>query len=110
MTSTAERQFEHLWESSYPDLDLVAEYQGIKGRKFRFDFAHVPSKTAIEIQGGIYLRHGGHNSAAGLHRDYEKLNLAQWQGWTVFQLSPDMVEDFWIDLIADFIRGKNDFN
>lgn len=110
MTSTAERNFVLLWESAYPDIDLLSEYCGVKGRKFRFDFAHPPTKTAIEIQGGIYLRRGGHNSAAGLHRDYEKLNLAQSQGWTVFQLSADMVTNAWLDLIANFIRGKNDPN
>jgi hypothetical protein len=40
----------------------------------------------------------------GQLRDFEKLNLAILGGWSVFQLSSEMISDFWIDLIAAKIR------
>ena len=56
--------------------------------------------VAIELQGGIWKRTpSGHNTGAGLSRDYEKTNLAQAQGWVCFQLSFEMINDDWLDLI-----------
>ncbi len=38
--------------------------------KWRADFAHLPSRTLIEIVGGIYV-HGRHNRGAGFAADLE---------------------------------------
>ena len=43
-------------------------------------------KILVEVQGGIYTR-GAHSRGVGLERDYEKLNLAQLNGFRVFQFS-----------------------
>jgi len=59
---------------------FVREYQAIKGRKFRFDFAWIERKLLVEINGGTYTV-GAHSTGKGIARDYEKNNLAQLQGW-----------------------------
>ena len=58
----------------------IREYQAIKGRKFRFDFAWIERKLLVEINGGTYTV-GAHSTGKGIARDYEKSNLAQLQGW-----------------------------
>jgi len=102
--SELELQFENLWLDLHPTIDLETEYRIISNRRFRFDYVHVKSKIAIEINGGTWKKMG-HSSASGIHRDYEKLNLAQAIGWRVFQLSGDMITDYWLNLIADAIKA-----
>lgn len=86
--SDLERQFALLWAEHYPKIDLHSQVYFAKGRKLHFDFAHWPSKTAIEIQGGIWIQ-GGHSTPKGIQQDYEKLNLAQSLGWLVFQVTAE---------------------
>lgn len=104
--SELEARFEILWESLYPTIDLVAEYKGIPNRRFRFDYAHPESKVAIELNGGTWAKMG-HSSGTGIKRDYEKLNLATAIGWRVFQLSSDMIDQYWLDLIARSILSTH---
>jgi hypothetical protein len=103
MNSHLEQQFADLWLSLYPDIDLHSEYRFSPPRRFRFDFAHLPSRTAIELQGGIWSARSGHNTGTGLLRDYEKLNLAASQGWKVFMLAGEMITDQWLGAIASTI-------
>jgi very-short-patch-repair endonuclease len=105
MTSHLEREFENLWESLYPDIDLFTEEKLIPKRNFRFDYVHKESKVAIEINGQIWVK-GGHSSGKGLLRDYEKLNLVQSLGYTVFQLSGDMINEYWLNIIVKTIKKK----
>jgi hypothetical protein len=100
--SALEERFLRLWQRR-SDILLEREYPGIPNRKFRFDFCHPSTRVAIEIQGGIWVR-GRHSGGVGQLRDFEKLNLAILGGWSVFQLSSEMISDFWIDLIAAKIR------
>jgi very-short-patch-repair endonuclease len=58
----------------------VREYQAIKGRKFRFDFAWLEHRLLVEVNGGTYTK-GAHSTGAGIARDYEKANLACLAGW-----------------------------
>ena len=69
---------------------LVREYAAIPGRRFRFDFAFVPERELIEIQGGTGNR-GAHGRGACIQRDYEKGNLAVQHGWRVLQFDSNMV-------------------
>lgn len=70
---------------------FVREYRAIPERRFRFDFAFVPERVLIEIQGGTWNR-GAHSRGAGLARDYEKLNLATANGWRVLQFDTNMIK------------------
>ena len=69
----------------------VREYRFAPPRRYRADFAYPEQKILVEVQGGIYTR-GAHSRGVGLERDYEKLNLAQLNGFRVFQFSRKMIE------------------
>lgn len=103
--STLERRFDNLWECLHPNVDLDTEVKLIPKRRFRFDYAHLTSKVAVEINGGIWGI-SGHSSGTGLQRDYEKINLAQSLGYAVFQLSSDMIDEHWLNLIAKTISDR----
>lgn len=61
------------------------EYFHIAGRDFRLDFAWPAIMLGVEIQGMA------HRIKAKFHADCEKRILAQMAGWTVLELSGDMV-------------------
>ena len=92
MTSHLEQQFASTWLELYPDLDLHSEYRFCSPRRFRFDFANLDSKVAIEVQGGIFSQ-GRHSRGSGLVKEYEKMNLAAGLGWRVFYLSTATIGD-----------------
>ena len=104
MPSTSELKFIKYWETLYPDIDLHTEYRFTPPRRFRFDFAFLPSKIAIEINGGNWI-HGRHTRASNLSNEYEKLNLATLNGWRVFVLSPEMINEDWLAKIASCIKN-----
>jgi very-short-patch-repair endonuclease len=92
--SALNRAFSLRWATIPGAPPLVAEHQGIEGRRYRFDFAHPASMTAIEIDGGLWRRgKGGHTSGSGAIRDREKDLLATLAGWTVIRLTPEMSKD-----------------
>ena len=64
-----------------------------KHHNYRMDFALPSLRIFVEVQGGIYMRRSGHNSPAGLKRDYNKCNLAQLAGWRYLQFTADDVQD-----------------
>ncbi len=57
-------------------------------RKWRFDFALVEHKIAIEIEGGLYSG-GRHTRAKGYMADMEKYRNAVYLGWKVLRFPPD---------------------
>ena len=67
--SRLERRFADLWRAA-GGPPLEAEFRFHPQRRWRADFAHVPSRTLIEIEGGIYVQ-GRHNRAAGFAADIE---------------------------------------
>ena len=70
----------------------VREYQAMKGRKFRFDFAWLEQRLLVEVNGGTYTK-GAHSTGVGIARDYEKANLAVLQGWHVLSFDGKSVKD-----------------
>jgi hypothetical protein len=101
-TSKLEEYFLDKWEAHFPELLLEREVKLIPGRAFRFDFAHIQGKVAIEINGGNYKsERGGHSTSEGLKRDYEKTNLVQLAGFDIFSLDTMMVKQAtWYHRIA----------
>lgn len=83
------RHFERLWLAA-GGPKLVTEHRFHPERRWRFDYAHLPTKTAIEINGGVWSG-GRHNRGAGYLRDREKVNMAQMLGWKVFELGTGQV-------------------
>jgi very-short-patch-repair endonuclease len=75
--------------------ELEREFRFHPTRRWRADFAHPPSHTLIEIEGGIYVN-GRHNRGAGFAADLEKYLEAALAGWRVVRLGPN-------ELTADHI-------
>lgn len=76
---------------AYGLTGYVREYQAIPGRKFRFDFCFKPERLLIEINGGTF-NGGAHGRGVGIHRDYEKGNLAVQHKWRVLQFDTKQVK------------------
>jgi len=103
--SNLESKFLLLWEKKYPELLLGREQRIIPNRRFCFDFAHLSSKVAIEINGGNWVR-GRHTRPAQLNKEYEKINLAQSYGYVVFILDNHMINEDWIMKIGHTILQR----
>ena len=69
---------------------LEREFRFYPERRWRADFAHIESRTLIEIEGGIWVN-GRHNRAAGFNADLEKYLAAGLDGWRVFRLGPEQI-------------------
>lgn len=50
-------------------------------RRWPFDFAWRKEKIAVEIQGGGFMKKGGHNTGIGVAQDYDKHRNAVILGW-----------------------------
>lgn len=70
----------------------IREYQFLKGRRFKFDFAWPELWWALEIEGGLYVG-GRHTRPAGYENDCNKYNLAMLEGWRVLRAGPVMVRN-----------------
>ncbi len=117
--SALEDQFLGLWQARFPDLPLIREYSDVetwemdfqeryakskRSKRYRADFAHLPSRSLIEIQGGTFSR-GRHVTGSGYERDARKFNLATIGGWKVFLLTTQTAKDaFWLERIAASLR------
>lgn len=74
------------WSEDNPD-GYRREYLFHPQRKFRFDFAFVREKVAVEVEGGLNSPRSAHRSFYGTRRDIFKGNQAIMLGWTVLRLS-----------------------
>lgn len=101
--SALERRFLLCWRA-VGGPELVAEHR-FAARRWRFDFAHLTTMTAIEIEGGAY-QGGRHNRLGGFITDAEKYNTAAELGWTVFRLPSPLVGTVWAERIRDHIRRR----
>lgn len=63
------------------------------GRKWLFDFAWPDVKLAVEVQGGIWMKHGAHNTGTAITRDAEKGNEAALLGWMVLHVTREHIEE-----------------
>jgi very-short-patch-repair endonuclease len=87
--SRLEKRFETLWRAlDGPPLEKEFRFHPV--RKWRADFAHLESRTLIEIEGGIYIN-GRHNRGAGFAADLEKYLEASLAGWRVVRLGPNEI-------------------
>ena len=74
-------------QMEWPDLNWVAEHRFDPARKWRFDFAELTLKIAVEIEGGS--RQGGrHNRHDGFVKDMDKYNRAVVLGWRLIRCTP----------------------
>lgn len=74
------------------------EYRFHATRKWRFDYAIVRWKVAIEIDGGVWIKGGAHSMPTHIARDMEKGNAAALQGWKVLRYEPSNIAQAILDL------------
>src|SRR5579863_8358808 len=105
--SPLELKFILLWGTMKDRPELVCEHRFAEDRKWRFDFAHLETRIALEVE-GMFNAHGkgvgGHMRPKGFRSDCEKYFEAAMLGWRVIRLSPDMVIAPNLERIAEFIR------
>ena len=66
----------------------VRQIRIVPGRQLVWDFGWPDKKLVVEVQGGAFSKGKmGHNSGVGIHRDCEKLFLAQLHGWRQINLA-----------------------
>lgn len=102
--SKLEAKFEQLWgliKGPMLQCNDETKFRFHPTRKWRFDFYHIETKVAIEIQG-----RGRHQSEQGYRNDREKINEAQRLGWTVFELTGDQIGWPELERIRDFIEER----
>lgn len=91
--STLERTFLHYLRILAPELpEPTQEHQFAPPRKWRFDFAWIEQKVAVEIEGMSY-NIGRHQRTAGYAADCEKYNQALCEGWKVLRYTGKMLTD-----------------
>lgn len=72
--------------------EFIKEHQFHDKRKWKFDFAHIESKTAIEKEGGAWTN-GRHTRGKGFIEDMEKYNMAIVAGWVVLRFTPQQMNE-----------------
>ena len=100
--SRLEERFLLMWrEAGGPELER--EFRFHDKRRWRADFAHMESRSLIEIEGGIWVN-GRHNRAAGFNADLEKYLEASLAAWRVFRLGPDQITLPVVERLAGILR------
>jgi len=73
-------------------------------RKWRFDFAWLDFRVALEVDGGIWIG-GGHNRGGGFAKDIEKFNCAHLLGWHILRCVPkDICTVATSDMVKQMIK------
>jgi len=88
--NTLNNKFAQAW-AAIKGQQLTAEHKFHATRKWRFDFAHLESKIAIELE-GLTHKGGRHQSVKGYTADVEKYNAAALLGWTVMRLTKSQID------------------
>lgn len=68
----------------------VGEHRFWPERLFRFDYAWLDQKIALEVEGGTWTG-GRHGRGKGMKSDMEKYNRAVLMGWRVLRCTPDQL-------------------
>ncbi len=69
-------------------VEVAKEHLFHPSRKWRFDYAILSHKIALEVEGGVWTN-GRHTRPKGFLGDVEKYNAAALLGWRVFRVTPD---------------------
>jgi very-short-patch-repair endonuclease len=111
--SALEIAFKNLWFKERMEtlpkepglLKLEEEVRFHPVRRWRFDFAHMETLVAVEIEGGTWTG-GRHTRPVGYEKDCEKYNAAGALGWTVFRLTSRMIRKENLEPIRDLILAR----
>lgn len=91
-------------------LEHYEEEHRFCDRRWRFDFAFVEEKIALEVEGGIWKGSvGGHTSGTGYTKDCEKYNTATVMGWRVLRVVNSQIENGqMINWVRDLLGYSNE--
>jgi len=67
------------------------EYRFHPVRRWRFDYAWIEQRVAVEIEGGAWTR-GRHTRGSGFVKDMEKYNAAVELGWKLLRYQPRQID------------------
>jgi len=73
--------------SHYLIPEPITEHKFHETRKWRFDYAWVEQRLALEVEGGVWTG-GRHTRGAGFVKDMEKYNAASADGWRIVRVEP----------------------
>lgn len=97
-----ENKFHFMWKAlNGPELKRQHKFH--ETRKWTFDFAHVETRIAIEIEGGTWIN-GRHNRGQGYENDREKYNEANFEYWRVFCLTSKMITGDVVRRLIDVVN------
>lgn len=99
------RRFERMWQEAGGPA-LTEEYRFDESRRWRADYAHLPSRTLIELEGGVWSG-GRHTRGKGYIKDAEKYREAAMQGWTVVRL-PTGFKRAEVDRIVQHVNEQHE--
>lgn len=71
----------------------LAEVMPVVGRRFRADLLWMSAALIVEIQGGVWLKRGGHTGGQAQIDDMEKLNELQLAGYRVLLVTPQQLQN-----------------
>ena len=96
--------------SSYIGCDVVSEHKFHPIRKWRFDYAIVDKKIAIEQEGAVWVQ-GRHTRGSGFVKDMEKYNEATAMGWRILRFQPkELTELKSLEIIKRTCKLGEDLN
>jgi len=81
---------------------FVREHRFSDTRGWRFDFACLSAKIAVEVEGGTSSGRSRHSRGVGFSNDCVKYNTAAREGWEVYRFTTKMVKSA---EAIDFIRS-----
>lgn len=70
-------------------LKFVQEHRFHPVRRWRFDYACLDEKIAIEVEGGRFAKFSRHTTGKGYENDCEKYNQATILGWRIIRVFPE---------------------
>ena len=85
--------------------EAVPEYRFHPTRRWRFDFAFVDSRLAVEIEGAVYAQ-GRHTRGSGYRADLAKYNAAALLGWAVLRYSTTDIRRRWREVKAEVMEAQ----
>lgn len=84
----------------------VAEFRFHPDRRWRFDFAWVSHRLAVEVEGGLWIG-GRHNRPVSMVKDMEKYNEAALMGWKVLRFTPQQFKNGdAAEVLQEFFNGR----
>lgn len=84
------RLFEQIKQSGLPEPKR--QWKIPEDNRFIFDFAYPDIKLVIEVDGGIWMKKGAHNTGNAIIRDCKKNNRAVLSGYALLRFTTDRIE------------------